>query len=235
MLMAGTELRESQELILFNSHERGVALLKGFSSLLVLVSITYKQFPFGFVTKFWWVSSGRQMNNSWLDNIWQFTGRLRPTIINISSSVTHMNGPTYISVQDLSSSASASYHTIFVFLIPLLVGVIAINNVQDKNKSLIETRPMSMCPFLSALLIYSFAYFASMKFKFQIFKAIAVMSGSLCSVSLVSIILPRPYGYFSIIMWAFVLLFVGYSKRLHKKIWQFSKFREINQQQLLPL
>ena len=137
-------------------------------------------------------------------------------------------------MQNLSSS-SASYHTIFVFLIPLLVEIIQINNVQDKNKSLIETRPMSMCPFLLALVIYSIAYFAAMKFKFQIFKAIAVMSGSFCSVSLVSIILPRQYGHFSFIMWAFVLLFVGYSKRLHKKIWQFWKFRGINQQQLLPL
>ncbi|GAY63806.1 hypothetical protein CUMW_228640 [Citrus unshiu] len=124
------------------------------------------------------------------------------------------------SVQNLSSS-SAPYHKIFAFLIPLLVGVIEINNVQEKNKSLIETHSMSMCLFLLALLIYAFPYFATMKFKLQIFKAIVVISGSLCSVSLVSITLPHPYGHFSFIMWAFVVLLVAYNRRLHKKIWQF--------------
>ena len=56
------------------------------------------------------------------------------------------------------------------------LAVVEINNVQDKNKSLIETHLMNMCSFLWTLLIYNFAYFAAMKFKLQIFKAIAVMS-----------------------------------------------------------
>ena len=130
---------------------------------------------------------------------------------------------------------SAPYHTLFLFLIPLLVEVIEINNVQDEKKMLIETNPMSMCLFLLALFMYAFAYFAAMKLKRQIFKAIAVISGSLCSVSLVSIILPHPYGHFSFIMWGFVLLLVAYNKRLHKKIWQFwYRFGE-NNQQLLPI
>ncbi|GAY62479.1 hypothetical protein CUMW_218130 [Citrus unshiu] len=138
------------------------------------------------------------------------------------------------SVQNFSS-ASAPYHTLFVFLIPLLVGVIEINNVQDKNKSLIETHLMSMCLFLVALLIYAFAYFAVMKSELQIFNAIAVISGSLCSVSLVSITLPHPYGHFSFIIWVFVLLLVAYNKRLDKKIWQFwNRFGGSNQQ-LLPM
>ena len=55
------------------------------------------------------------------------------------------------------------------------LGVVEINNVQDKNKSLIETHLMNMWSFLWTLLI-CFAYFAAMKFKLQIFKAIVVMS-----------------------------------------------------------
>ncbi|KAK9213930.1 hypothetical protein WN944_005916 [Citrus x changshan-huyou] len=137
--------------------------------------------------------------------------RLHTPIIIILSSVTHMNGPTFTS-SEILPSLSAPDHTLFLFLIPLLVGVIEINNVKDEKKMLIETNP-SMCLFLLALLIYVFAYFAAMKSNHQIFKAIAVLSGSLCSVSLVSIILPHPYGHFSFIMWAFVLLLVAYNRR----------------------
>ncbi|ESR44853.1 hypothetical protein CICLE_v10003368mg [Citrus x clementina] len=137
------------------------------------------------------------------------------------------------SVQNFSSS-SAPYHTIFVFLIPLLVGVIEINNVQNRSKSLIETHLMSMCLFLLAILIYAFAYFAAMKSELQVFKAIEMISGSLCSVSLVSIILPRPYGHFSFIIWAFVLLLVAYKESFHMKIWQFWNRFGGNNQQLLP-
>ncbi|KAK9213929.1 hypothetical protein WN944_005915 [Citrus x changshan-huyou] len=109
--------------------------------------------------------------------------RLHTPIIIILSSVTHMNGPTFTS-SEILPSLSAPDHTLFLFLflIPLLVGVIEINNVKDEKKMLIETNP-SMCMFLLALLIYVFAYFAAMKSNHQIFKAIAVISGSLCSVS----------------------------------------------------
>ena len=139
----------------------------------------------------------------------------------------------FCGVQNFSSPL-APYHTLFVFLIPLLVGVIDINNIQDKNKSLIETHPMNMCPFLLALLIYVFAYFAAIISERQIFKATVVISGLLCSVSLVSIILPHPYGYFSFIIWVFLLLLVAYHKSLHKKIWQFWNIFGGNNQQLEP-
>ena len=94
---------------------------------------------------------------------------------------------------------------------------------------------MIMRPFLSALFIYAFVYFAAMISKLQIFKAIAVISCSLCLVSLVSIILPPPYGHFSFIIWVFALLVVAYNKRLHKKIWKFRNRFGGNNQPLLSI
>lgn len=94
---------------------------------------------------------------------------------------------------------------------------------------------MIMHPFLSALFIYAFVYFAAMISKLQIFKAIAAISGSLCLVSLVSIILPHPYGHFSFIIWVFALLVVAYNKRFHKKIWKFRNRFGGNNQPLLSI
>ncbi|KAL5798839.1 hypothetical protein ACOSQ2_003659 [Xanthoceras sorbifolium] len=88
------------------------------------------------------------------------------------------------------------YHAVFGFLIPLLIAVLQVNN-QGTNNYSFETHPANLWAFLLATLVYCFAFAADIKYKFynprlryaQLSRLVAVISGSLSSVSLISIFL----------------------------------------------
>ncbi|TXG62637.1 hypothetical protein EZV62_009631 [Acer yangbiense] len=101
------------------------------------------------------------------------------------------------------------YHAVFGFLIPLLIALLQVNN-QGTNKYSFETHPANFCVFLLATFVYCVAFAADMKSKFYITKYaklssfVTVISGSLSSVSLISIFLTPLLGRLLFISWAFV-------------------------------
>ncbi|KAK4848382.1 hypothetical protein QYF36_012255 [Acer negundo] len=105
-----------------------------------------------------------------------------------------------------------SYHAVFGFLIPLLVAVLQVNN-QSTNKYSFETHPVNLWVFLLATLVYCFA-FVSQYYNpsyAQLYSLLAVISGSLSSVSLFSVFLPDLLGRLIYIPWAFVSIVVSRS------------------------
>ncbi|TXG49930.1 hypothetical protein EZV62_025805 [Acer yangbiense] len=107
----------------------------------------------------------------------------------------------------------------FNCVIPTLLGVIQVNN-EGKGKSPFETHPAQMWVFVFSLIIYFSAAQRSVH--------IAIISGSLSSVSLISVLLPCLLGALIFIPWAFVPLILAYqihavsirdaSRQLHHKI-----------------
>ncbi|KAL5798827.1 hypothetical protein ACOSQ2_003647 [Xanthoceras sorbifolium] len=101
------------------------------------------------------------------------------------------------------------YHAVFGFLIQLLIAVLQVNN-QGTNKYSFETHPANLCAFLLATLVYCLAFAADIKSRFynprpsyaQLSSLVAVISGSLSSVSLISIFLPYLPGRLIFIVWA---------------------------------
>ena len=112
--------------------------------------------------------------------------------------------------------ARIPYHAVFVFLNPLLVAVLQVNN-QGTNKYSFETHPASLWVFLLATIVYCFAFVADIKSQdhntsyAQLYSLVAVISGSLSSVSLISIFLPDLPGRLIFISWAFVSIVVSRS------------------------
>ncbi|TXG62629.1 hypothetical protein EZV62_009623 [Acer yangbiense] len=101
------------------------------------------------------------------------------------------------------------YHAVFGFLIPLLIALLRVNNQGGKNYSF-ETHPANLWVFLLATFAYCVAFAADIQSKFYSTKyallssCVAVISGSLSSVSLISIFLPPLLGRLIFIPWAFV-------------------------------
>ncbi|KAH7576298.1 hypothetical protein ACOSP7_003466 [Xanthoceras sorbifolium] len=101
------------------------------------------------------------------------------------------------------------YHAVFGFLIPLLIAVLQVNN-QGTNNYSFETHPTNLWAFLLATLVYCLAFAADIKYQFynprlsyaQLSRLVAVISGSLSSVSLISIFLPYLPGRLIFIVWA---------------------------------
>ncbi|KAK3195076.1 hypothetical protein Dsin_026386 [Dipteronia sinensis] len=89
----------------------------------------------------------------------------------------------------------------FNFVIQMLIGVFQVDS-QGKDKSPFETHPAEMWVFVFS----SFIYFSAA----QRSVPMAIISGSLSSVSLVSVLLPRLLGDLIFIPWAFVPLIVAY-------------------------
>ncbi|KAK4848980.1 hypothetical protein QYF36_019390 [Acer negundo] len=107
----------------------------------------------------------------------------------------------------------------FKCLIPMLVGVLQVNS-QSKDQSPFETHTSNMWLFVFSTLIYYSAVQGSMP--------LAIISGSLSSVSLLSVLLPCLLGRLIFIAWAFVTIIVAYKvhallinyacQRLHQMI-----------------
>ncbi|KAK4859074.1 hypothetical protein QYF36_026401 [Acer negundo] len=96
------------------------------------------------------------------------------------------------------------YHAVFGFLIPLLLSLLqVINNNQATNKYSFETHPTNLWVFLLATFVYSVAFAANIQSKFYSINVFAI-SGSLSSVSLISMFLPGLPGRLIFIPWAFV-------------------------------
>ncbi|KAK2650632.1 hypothetical protein Ddye_018121 [Dipteronia dyeriana] len=139
------------------------------------------------------------------------------------------------------------YHAVFGFLIPLLVGILEVNS-QGTNKSSFETHPANMWAFLSATFIYCFAFAADMKSQLhsstttgqsKLSSLTAVVSGSLSSVSLVSVFLSRLLGRLLFIIWALVIVMFFLSSYEMKTIFRVLctriKFKRSTSMDLPPL
>ncbi|KAK3195134.1 hypothetical protein Dsin_026444 [Dipteronia sinensis] len=116
-----------------------------------------------------------------------------------------------IELQGNCDRARMPYHAVFGFLIPLLVGVLQVNNQG------FETHPANLWAFLLATLVYCFAFVADFKSQYynpsyaKLYGLVAVISGSLSSVSLISLFLPDLPGRLIFIPWAFVSIVVSHS------------------------
>ncbi|KAK2650614.1 hypothetical protein Ddye_018103 [Dipteronia dyeriana] len=101
------------------------------------------------------------------------------------------------------------YHTVFGFQIPLLIALLQVNN-QGTNKYSFETHPANLWVFLPATFVYCVAFAADMKSNFystnyaKLSRFVAVISGSLSYVSLISIFLPPLPGRLIFIPWTLV-------------------------------
>ncbi|KAL5798832.1 hypothetical protein ACOSQ2_003652 [Xanthoceras sorbifolium] len=89
----------------------------------------------------------------------------------------------------------------FNCLIPMLIGVLQVNS-QSKYVSPFETHPTNMWVFMVSTFIYFCAAQRSIP--------LAVISGSLSSVSIVSVLLPPRLGPIIFIPWTFVPIIVAY-------------------------
>ncbi|KAK2650640.1 hypothetical protein Ddye_018129 [Dipteronia dyeriana] len=89
----------------------------------------------------------------------------------------------------------------FSCVIPILIGFLQVDS-QGRDKFPFETLPVKMWVFVFSSFIYFFAVQRSVP--------MAIISGSLSSVSLVSVLLPRLLGALIFILWAFMTLIVAY-------------------------
>ena len=119
-----------------------------------------------------------------------------------------------------------TYHEVFGFLIPLLVAVLQLQvNNQGTNKYSFETHPANLWVFLLATTVYCFAFVADIKSQYyntsyaQLYSLLAVISGSLSSVSLISVFLPDLPGRLIFIPWAFVSIFVSRNLNINLCCW----------------
>ena len=105
------------------------------------------------------------------------------------------------------------WHAVFAFLNPLLIGVMQVK-CQNASSSPFLTNPTDMWTFLLATLIYCFAFAANIKWRrgrtiYALFSGhIALISGSLSSVSLFSIFLPTLFGRLILFLWIFLPVLV---------------------------
>ena len=89
----------------------------------------------------------------------------------------------------------------FKYQIPMLIAVLQVSS----RESPFKTHPVQTWVFVVATIIYCLAY--------QLSNAVvAVISGSLSTVSLVSIFLPRLLGFLIFIPWSFVPIIVAYQR-----------------------
>ncbi|KAK4848816.1 hypothetical protein QYF36_017751 [Acer negundo] len=116
------------------------------------------------------------------------------------------------SVSEQKFFSRMPYHEVFGFLIPLLVAVLQVNN-QGTNNHSFETHPANLWVFLLATLVYCFVFVSQYynQSYAQLYSLVAVISGSLSSVSLISVFLPDLPGRLIFIPWAFVSIVVSRS------------------------
>ncbi|KAK3195083.1 hypothetical protein Dsin_026393 [Dipteronia sinensis] len=106
------------------------------------------------------------------------------------------------------------YHAVFGFLIPLLIALLQVND-NGGSACYFETHPVNMWVFLLATFAYCIAFVADFQSKFystkyaKLSRFIAVISGSLSSVSIISIFLPPLLGPLIFIPWAFMSIFLS--------------------------
>ncbi|KAI9157669.1 hypothetical protein LWI28_026019 [Acer negundo] len=123
----------------------------------------------------------------------------------------------------------------FYGVIPTLIGVLQVN-IEGKDKFPFETHPAQMWVFVFSSVIYFYAA--------QLSVPMAIISGSLSSVSLLSVLLPRLLGALIFIPWAFLPLILAYQihavsirdacRQLHHKINNIVS-TSIEQQELPPV
>ncbi|KAK4835497.1 hypothetical protein QYF36_010499 [Acer negundo] len=123
----------------------------------------------------------------------------------------------------------------FYGVIPTLIGVLQVNT-EGKDKSPFETHPAQMWVFVFSSVIYFYVAQRSVP--------MAIISGSLSSVSLLSVLLPRLLGALIFIPWAFLPLILAYQihavsirdacRQLHHKINNIVS-TSIEQQELPPV
>ncbi|KAK2650696.1 hypothetical protein Ddye_018185 [Dipteronia dyeriana] len=117
------------------------------------------------------------------------------------------------------------YHAVFGYLNPLLVAVLQVNNYS------FETHTANLWVFVLATLIYCFAFIADIKSQFYnpsyapLSTLVAVISGSLSSVSLISVFLPDLPGLLIFIPWAFVSIVVSRSFIISLCSWIYQMIR----------
>lgn len=96
--------------------------------------------------------------------------------------------------------SSMLYQVIFAYLIPVLIGILGANT-QGRTEPLFKTHTINMWGFLVAKVIYCFALAADIKSRLhqenssQLSGLVAVVSGSVSAVSLVSTFLPPSIGH----------------------------------------
>lgn len=102
--------------------------------------------------------------------------------------------------------SSMPWHAVFAFLNPLLIGVMQVK-CQGAKFSPFQTHPAEMRTFLLATVVYCFAFAANIKCRRRrtiyalLSGHVALISGSLSSISLFSIFLPMQWERLVFVSW----------------------------------
>lgn len=125
------------------------------------------------------------------------------------------------------------WHAIFAFVNPLLIGVLQVK-AQGAYASPFDTHPGDMWTFLVATLLYCFAFAANIKCHphqtktcSRISATVALLSGSLSSVALLSIFLPPLLARLIFFSWTVLPLIVA-RQLIHQTFhWLFQWARKV--------
>ncbi|CAL0324615.1 unnamed protein product [Lupinus luteus] len=103
--------------------------------------------------------------------------------------------------------SSIPWHSTFIFLDPLLIGVLQVE-YQNKKESPFDTYPVQMKTFLISICIYSTLLGIKIHttqtrggYQIQILSFVLLLSGSLSSASLLSILFQQPLLWVMLITW----------------------------------
>ncbi|KAE9610782.1 hypothetical protein Lalb_Chr07g0190261 [Lupinus albus] len=113
--------------------------------------------------------------------------------------------------------SSIPWHSIFIFLDPLLIGVIQVE-YQNKKESPFDSYPIQMKTFLISICIYCTVFGVMIhktrtrgSYQTQILSFVLLLSGSLSSASLLSILFQQPLLWVMLITWGLVpITFCGF-------------------------
>lgn len=128
--------------------------------------------------------------------------------------------------------SSMPWHAVFAFLNPLLIGLLQVK-FQGTSVSPFDTNPAQFHTFLLATLVYCLAFATHMKCRrgptnyTSLSGHMALISGSLSSISLVSIFLPRLLGRLILLSWIILLVIVSRQLIFCVFLWTYQRISKV--------
>ncbi|XLR11797.1 hypothetical protein S83_039735 [Arachis hypogaea] len=157
--------------------------------------------------------------------------------LNCSCHLKYNKGNCIISSSDgqkFRASVSIPCHAIFIFLDPLLLGVLQVE-YQNKNKPPSATHPIQIQTFLMAICIYCMVLGIKLYrkdllgcYQEQILTFILLAFGSISSASLLSILLNSILFWLVIIIWGSIPIIMGHHLLKYLLYWTLGMVEKLN-------
>ncbi|KAJ7962337.1 hypothetical protein O6P43_017579 [Quillaja saponaria] len=132
-------------------------------------------------------------------------------------------------VQQTDSRSENAWHVVFTFIIPLLVGILQVHC----HVSPFVTHPVNMWTFLFTVIIYCFAlanYIKSRYYHTAYSKPsamLALITGSLASISVISIFVPHKLELPLFIVWIPLPIYVARNLIMHSSQCLYQGFKNV--------